>query len=529
MNEHDAFPGGSAAAGSLPPEHELNVLPISEPGMNFISADYDLIMVNRTNERLYGKPVAYLLGKKCYKEFERRDEPCPHCPGKVALVTGETHETEAITWHGDGTRVYVRIRAHPVLGPDNTPTGFIEVVEDFTDQRRAESIATIEGDLETALLSAKNVSRAMRETLEAALRIECLEWGCVFVLDRATGGQALVHERGLSRAQVAVLELMCRGEEPADPVELPGGSLVVETLPILHRGAVIARLIAGGASCKVMPGMLRAGLRSLGVLAGNAVSRIIAEQSRGDAVADLEAFIGIAPVPTWVLDAQGRVTMWNKAAEKVLGWRAGEVVGQEPPFGPAHSGPQPAQISLKDGRTLAIRLVSAPFRDIVGNASTVLVMADLLDAAQNGLSPAGAGPVNACVTEGDPLGGGKGGVLIVDGGESWGAELGELFSSLGYSATRCHSAVDAAAMLTTGEAECQSFALAVVAMIYSNGLSGLDQKSALRSLGLKVPVIVSSDSGVHGHEHYGIASVLRRPYSSASVAKAVEEALLPPS
>ena len=45
-------------------------------------------------------------------------------------------------------------------------------------------------------------------------------------------------------------------------------------------------------------------------------------------------------------------------------------------------------------------------------------------------------------------------MLIVDGGESWGTQLGELFSSLGYPATRCDSAVDAAAMLTAGEADC---------------------------------------------------------------------------
>jgi PAS domain-containing protein len=523
MNEHDAFFAASGAANA-PPEHELSVLPISEPGMNFISADYDLIMVNRTNERLYGKPVAYLLGKKCYREFERRDDPCPHCPGKVALVTGETHETEAVTWHGDGTRVYVRIRAHPVLGPDNTPTGFIEVVEDFTDQRRAENIATIEGDLETALLSAKNVPKALRETLEAALRIECLEWGCVFLFDRATGTQSLVHQRGVTPAQVTVLEQMSRGEEPADAVELPGGSLVVESLPIMHRGAIMARLVAGGASCKVMPGMLRAGLRSLGVLAGNAASRIIAEQSRGDAVADLEAFIGIAPVPTWVLDARGRVTMWNKAAEKVLGWQAAEVIGQVPAFATAHSEPQPVPIALKDGQTLEMRLVSAPFRDVVGNASTLLVMADLLDALQSGIAQSGSGvAAHACVTEGEAVGGKN--VLIVDGGEPWGAELAEVFSALGYASTRCHSAVEAAASLGSSGVECAGFVLAVVAMIYGNGLSGLDQKSALRSLGLKAPVIVSSDSGVHGHEHYGIASVIQRPFSSAGVANAIKDAL----
>jgi hypothetical protein len=55
--------------------------------MNLISVDFDLVMVNRTNERLYGKSMVALLGNKCYREFEKRDAPCPHCPGRLALET----------------------------------------------------------------------------------------------------------------------------------------------------------------------------------------------------------------------------------------------------------------------------------------------------------------------------------------------------------------------------------------------------------------------------------------------------------
>ena len=49
--------------------------PDTEPGMNLISVDFDLVMVNRTNERLYGKPMVALLGNKCYREFEKRTSP----------------------------------------------------------------------------------------------------------------------------------------------------------------------------------------------------------------------------------------------------------------------------------------------------------------------------------------------------------------------------------------------------------------------------------------------------------------------
>jgi len=185
---------------------ELHEFTANEPGMNFISVDFELIMVNRTNERVYGKPAAALLGKKCYREFERREEPCPHCPGRLALSTGESQATEAIGLHADGTRLYARIRAHPVLGPDNRPTGFIEVVEDISEQKRAERVSSIETDLKSALASVKNVPRALREVLEAAQRIEGIGWGCVFLANRGSAAQDLVYQRGVSPADLQVLQ-----------------------------------------------------------------------------------------------------------------------------------------------------------------------------------------------------------------------------------------------------------------------------------------------------------------------------------
>ena len=109
--------------------------------MNLISVDFDIVMVNRTNERLYAKSMTALLGNKCYSEFEKRDKPCPHCPGRLALETGEAQEAETTGMRDDGTRFSARIKAHPVIGPDNRATGFIEIVEDITEQKRAESLA----------------------------------------------------------------------------------------------------------------------------------------------------------------------------------------------------------------------------------------------------------------------------------------------------------------------------------------------------------------------------------------------------
>jgi PAS domain S-box-containing protein len=498
----------------------------NEPGMNFISVDFELIMVNRTNERVYGKPAAALLGKKCYREFERREEPCPHCPGRLALATGESQATEAIGLHADGTRLYARIRAHPVLGPDNRPTGFIEVVEDISEQKRAESVSAIETDLQSALVPVKNVPRALREALEAALHIEGIEWGCVFLVNRETDDQDLVYQRGVSPADLPVLQGRVRERLPLSAAHLPGAPSVLEALPIIHRGRVVATMVVGGASYQAMPSTLKAGLLGLGVITGNAISRIWAEQSRGDAVADLEAFITMAPVATWVLDLEGRVTMWNKAAERLLGWQADEVLRQLPPFGDAHVQPQPTRLFNKEGAILEVRLHTAPFRDVVGNGSTLLVMAEDLTRAPSGREGAPSITVRRTAREISPRReGGKVRVLIVDGGEPWGQDLACIISSLGYEACRQATAADAAPAIREALAGGRPFMLAVVGMVYADRTSGLDEKATLRALGFEAPVVVSSDLEVRGHEHFDIAGVLTRPYEAATVSKALDQVL----
>ncbi|MFA5239416.1 MAG: PAS domain S-box protein [Phycisphaerae bacterium] len=107
-------------------------------GINLIDANYRIIMTNATNIRFVKKALSKFLGNYCYKEFEKRDTVCPHCPGKKAMATGRPAEiiTEGIG--DDGSRLPVHIRTFPVFEDDGTAKGFIEVIEDITERRRAE-------------------------------------------------------------------------------------------------------------------------------------------------------------------------------------------------------------------------------------------------------------------------------------------------------------------------------------------------------------------------------------------------------
>jgi PAS domain S-box-containing protein len=107
-------------------------------GINLIDADHNIIMVNNPTGDKFKKPVHEIIGNKCFREFEKRDAVCPHCPGVQTLATGKPAEVETMGVRDDGSRFDVRVQTFPVFGQDGSVTAFIEFVEDITESKRAE-------------------------------------------------------------------------------------------------------------------------------------------------------------------------------------------------------------------------------------------------------------------------------------------------------------------------------------------------------------------------------------------------------
>ena len=143
-------------------------------GVTMIDKDFKIIMANVVMERWFNKPTCTFVGKYCFKEFEKRQAICLHCPGVKAMATGLPHQVETEGVREDGSRFSVLVHAFPLSDPDGAARGFIEVVEDITERKkkeeellRAKGKAEESDRLKTAFL--QNMSHEIRTPLNAIL------------------------------------------------------------------------------------------------------------------------------------------------------------------------------------------------------------------------------------------------------------------------------------------------------------------------------------------------------------------------
>lgn len=107
-------------------------------GVTVMDTDYSIISANDAMGKMLDRDAQSFIGKKCFNEYERRKEICPHCPGLKAMQDKKSHSVETSGIRGDGSIFFVRNHAFPIMKSDGTIKGFMEVVEDISERKKSE-------------------------------------------------------------------------------------------------------------------------------------------------------------------------------------------------------------------------------------------------------------------------------------------------------------------------------------------------------------------------------------------------------
>jgi len=108
-----------------------------QDGITVRDRDLTLLRVNRWMEQMFANEMP-LVGKKCYRAFHNRDEPCPWCVAIKTMETGNVLSGVVFVPLAGGTGRWVELTVFPLRDAEGEIVGAIEHVKDVTDRKRVE-------------------------------------------------------------------------------------------------------------------------------------------------------------------------------------------------------------------------------------------------------------------------------------------------------------------------------------------------------------------------------------------------------
>ena len=122
-----------------------------EDPITVISPDYEVLQANRQARLVFGRDI---IGRRCYRAFRMRDDPCADCPARLTFAE---HRSTSVEHHIFGNAI-TRISTYPLLGKDGNLHAVINHKRDVTKERQLEDLkasflAAVSHELRTPLTS----------------------------------------------------------------------------------------------------------------------------------------------------------------------------------------------------------------------------------------------------------------------------------------------------------------------------------------------------------------------------------------
>lgn len=284
--------------------------------VGLLTPDFHVAFANRYFREQFGEPG----GRRCYEYLFGRSDRCENCQAYKVL---ETKTPQKYEWLGPDGRTY-QIYDQLMHDTDGSPL-ILEMGIDITDRKLAER----------SLAEQFNFLQLLIDTIPSPIfykDVNGVYLGCNQSLAEFLGRpkEAIIGKTVFDVYPKEQAEKYCQMDQKL--FQHPG-TQIYEFIMGRPDGS-IRNFIFNEATFVDFSGKV-AGL--IGVMT-DITERKLAEESVRKANETLRATLDAAPVAIFDLDTEGRVkSLWNAAAEEMLGWRRDEVIGHFLPSVPEES------------------------------------------------------------------------------------------------------------------------------------------------------------------------------------------------
>lgn len=246
----------------------------------------------------------------------------------------------------DGTYKWVLDRGKVISRTeDGKPLRVIGTHTDLTGRKQAENLVRIQRDLGIALSQTSSLDDALSLVLGAALEIEGIDCGGIYLVDARKSELNLVAHSGLSEEFIRAvsrysfdspLGVLARGGKPlygrySDVSVVAGAPLERENLhiagliPIMHEGRSIALFTIASREDHEFSEGTRSAIESLAAQIGGVIARIRAEAALRESRRNLQALFDSIDDMLFIMDEKGRILQTNPVVQRRLGYTAQEL------------------------------------------------------------------------------------------------------------------------------------------------------------------------------------------------------------
>ena len=215
-----------------------------------------------------------------------------------------------------------------------------ELEAQIAELRQAHEALRAERDLGAELGAAIGLEEALDRVLAAAMRLEGVDAGGVYLVDEDTRALRLVCHRGLPDAFVEAVgaydpeapraELIRRGVPvyPERLQDLPGGGsrevesgiTAVGVIPVVHESRAVAVLNLASRTAPAIPQATREALEAMASRIGPILARVRAEAALRESEKRIRALLDDLPVAVSETTPEGRILYHNAFAIEMMGY-----------------------------------------------------------------------------------------------------------------------------------------------------------------------------------------------------------------